>query len=68
MNQIVFKNAKDAIVKASNNKINFYREVVKASNDLLPYQKEALINWLFFFTADKPETQKWLYELLENKI
>lgn len=68
MNQIVFKNAKDAIVKASNNKINFYREVVKASKDLLPYQKETLINWLFFFTADKPETQKWLYELLENKI
>ena len=46
----------------------FVKVIKKASKELLPYERENLINWLFFFTADKPESQKWLYEVLDKNI
>ena len=68
MGLMLFNNVKSAIVKVSNNKDNFVKEVIKASKVLLPHEKDNLINWLFFFTADKPEAQKWLYEVLDKDI
>jgi hypothetical protein len=68
MRLVVLNNVKSAIVTVSNNKEQFVKEVIKASKVLLPHEKEKLINWLFFFTADKPETQKWLYEVLDKDI
>jgi len=59
---------KSSIVKVSNNKELFVKELIMASKKLLPYERENLINWLFYFTADKPEMQKWLYELLNKNI
>ena len=59
---------KSSIVKVSRNKEQFVKELIKASKMLQPYERENLINWLFYFTADKPEAQKWLYELLDKKI
>lgn len=68
MGQAMYDYTKSAIVKVSKNKELFVKELMKASRTLLPYQKDRLINWLFFYTADKPETQKWFWELLDKKI
>ena len=68
MGQMVYDYTKSSIVKVCSSKDLFVKEVVKASKVLTAYEKDNLINWLFFFTADKPEMQKWLYELLDNKI
>ena len=68
MGQILYDNTKSSIAKAAKNKDLFLKEVKKASRELLPYQRDNLINWLFFFTADKPEPQKWLYEVLDKNI
>ena len=68
MGQMLYDYTKSSIVKAANNKEIFLKIVKKASKELLPYERERLINWLFYFTADKPETQKWLYEVLDNNI
>jgi hypothetical protein len=68
MGQMMYDFTKSSIVKVSRNKEQFVKELIKASKTLQPYERENLINWLFYFTADKPETQKWLYELLDKKI
>ncbi|QBZ98205.1 hypothetical protein [Flavobacterium sangjuense] len=68
MGQLMYDYTKTSIVKVSKNKELFVKELVKASKILLPYERENLINWLFYFTADKPEAQKWLYEMLDKKI
>lgn len=68
MGQMVYDFTKSSIKNVSNRKDLFIKELVKASKELLPYEKEKLINWLFFFTADKPEMQKWFYEVLEKDI
>lgn len=68
MGQLIFDYTKSAIAKATNNKDLFVKIVKNASKELLPYEREKLINWLFFFTADKPEIQKWLYEVLDKNI
>ena len=65
---MVYDFTKSSIKNVSNRKDLFIKELVKASKELLPYEKEKLINWLFFFTADKPEMQKWFYEVLEKDI
>ncbi|MGV3696032.1 hypothetical protein [Flavobacterium sp.] len=68
MGQIVYDYTKSSIAKVGNSKDLFVKELVKASKVLLPHEKENLINWLFFYTADKPEMQKWLYEVMEKNI
>ena len=68
MGQMMYDYTKSSIVKVSRNKEQFVKELIKASKMLQPYERENLINWLFYFTADKPEAQKWLYELLDKKI
>ena len=68
MGQMIYDYTKSSIAKAANNKDHFLKEVKKAARELLPYERENLINWLFFFTADKPEPQKWLYEVLDKNI
>ncbi len=68
MGQIVYDYTKSSIAKVGNRKDLFVKELVKASKVLLPHEKENLINWLFFYTADKPEMQKWLYEVMEKNI
>ena len=55
-------------MKVSNNKELFIKEIMKSSKILLPHERDNLINWLFYFTADKLETQKWFYELLDKNI
>ncbi|WP_333601119.1 hypothetical protein [Flavobacterium sp.] len=66
MGRVSYDYMKSSIVRVSPNKDLFIQEVIKASKTLLPYQKENLINWLYFFTADKPELQKWLGEFLDK--
>jgi len=68
MGLVVLNNVKTAIIRVSNNKDHFVKEVIKASKVLSSHEKDKLINWLFFFTADKPETQQWLYEVLDKEI
>ena len=68
MGQLIYDFTKSSIVKAANDKDLFVKVIKKASKELLPYERENLINWLFFFTADKPESQKWLYEVLDKNI
>ena len=68
MGRMIFDYTKSSIVKICNNKELFHKELIKASKTLLPREKENLINWLFFFTADKPELQKWFWELLEKDV
>ena len=68
MGQMIYDYTKSSITKVSQNKELFVKELIKASKTLLPYEKENLINWLFYFTADKPEMQKWFWELLDKKI
>ena len=68
MGQMMYDFTKSSIVKVSRNKELFVKELIKASKTLLPHERENLINWLFYFTADKPEAQKWLYELLDKNI
>lgn len=66
MGQIQYDYTKSSIIRVSNNKVLFVKELMKAYKLLLPHEKENLINWLFYFTADKPEVQKWLYEYLDK--
>ncbi|MEO5776589.1 MAG: hypothetical protein ABIQ27_06770 [Flavobacterium sp.] len=68
MGQMMYDYTKSSIAKVSKNKDLFVKELVRASKTLLPYERDNLINWLFYFTADKPEAQKWLYELLDKNI
>lgn len=68
MGQMMYDHTKSSIVKVSRDKELFVKELIKASKTLQPYERENLINWLFYFTADKPEAQKWLYELLDKNI
>lgn len=69
MGQVVYSTTKSAIIKACHNKDLFLNELRKASKTLLPFQRENLWNWLFFFTADKPEPEKWFLEFLDkNKM
>lgn len=68
MGQMVFDFTKSSIVKVCNDKELFRKELVRASKCLLPYEKESLINWLYYFTADKPEVQKWFWEFLDKNI
>jgi hypothetical protein len=68
MGQMMYDFTKSSIVKGSRNKEQFVKELIKASKTLQPYERENLINWLFYYTADKPEMQKWLYELLDKNI
>ena len=65
---MLYDYTKSSIVKVCKTKELFVKEVVKASKVLTPYERDNLINWLFFYTADKPEMQKWLYEVLDKKI
>lgn len=70
MRHLLFNDTKSAIIKIANNKNkeHFVKEVTKASKVLSPHETDSLINWLFFFTADKPEMQKWLHEVLDRNI
>ncbi|HNP33477.1 MAG TPA: hypothetical protein PKN96_09305 [Flavobacterium sp.] len=68
MGQMAYDFTKSSIIKAVNNKDIFLKVLKKASKELLPYERERLINWLFYFTADKPEPQKWLYEVIDKNI
>ena len=68
MGQMIFDFTKSSIVKVCNDKELFRKELVRASKSLLPYEKENLINWLYYFTADKPEVQKWFWEFLDKNI
>lgn len=68
MGQMIYDFTKSSIVRVCSSKERFFKELVKASKVLLPHEQEKLINWLFFYTADKPDMQKWLYEVLERKI
>ena len=68
MGQMIYDYTKSSISKVSQNKELFVKELIKASKTLLPYEKENLINWLFYFTADKPEMQKWFWEFLDKNI
>ena len=68
MGQLNYDFTKSSIMKASNNKELFIKEIMKSSKILLPHERDNLINWLFYFTADKLETQKWFYELLDKNI
>ena len=68
MGQLNYDFTKSSIMKASNNKELFIKEIIKSSKILLPHERDNLINWLFYFTADKLETQKWFYELLDKNI
>jgi hypothetical protein len=69
MGRLLYDYTKSTIVKACHNKTLFVKELVRASRTLMPHERENLINWLFYFTADKPELQKWLYEYLDkNKL
>lgn len=68
MGQMIYDFTKASLIKASNNKEQFIKELIKASKALTKHEKENLTNWLFFFTADKPDMQKWVYELLDKNI
>ena len=68
MGQLNYDFTKSLIIKVSNNKELFIKEIMKSSKILLPHERDNLINWLFYFTADKLETQKWFYELLDKNI
>lgn len=68
MGQMIYDFTKSSIVRVCSSKELFVKELVKASKVLAPHEKENLINWLFYFTADKPEMQKWLYEVMDKNI
>ncbi len=69
MGRMLYDYTKSCIIKGSHNKSHFVKELVRASKTLMPHEQENLINWLFYFTADKPELQNWLYEYLDkNKL
>lgn len=68
MGQLNYDFTKSSIMKVSNNKELFIKEIMKSSKILLPHERDNLINWLFYFTADKLETQKWFYELIDKNI
>ena len=65
---MIYDYTKSSIVRVCNSKDLFEKELIKASKVLSSYEKDNLINWLFFFTADKPEMQKWLYDVLDKNI
>jgi hypothetical protein len=59
---------KSSIKAVCNSKELFVKEIIKAAKVLSAYEKDKLINWLFFYTADKPEMQKWLHEVIDKNI
>lgn len=68
MGQMIYDFTKASLIKASNNKELFIKELIKASKALSKHEKDNLTNWLYFFTADKPDMQKWVYDLLDKDI
>lgn len=68
MGQMVYDFTKTSIVKVCSSKELFFKEIIKASKVLSPHERDKLINWLFYYTADKPEMQKWLHEVVDKNI
>ncbi len=68
MGRMIYDYTKSSIVRVCSSKDLFVKELIKASKTLLPHEKENLINWLYYFTADKPELQKWFWEFLDKNI
>ncbi len=60
MSRLIYFYTKDTLEKVSLNPELFNRELKKAVKNLLPYEMEHLINWLRFFTNNKPELKRSL--------
>lgn len=68
MGQMIYDYTKSSIVRVCSSKELFVKEVTKASKVLLPHEQDKLVNWLFYYTADKPDVQKWFYEVMDKNI
>jgi hypothetical protein len=68
MEQLIYDFTKSSIMKVSYNKELFIKEIMKLSETLLPHERDGLINWLFYYTAEKLETLKWFYELIDKNV
>ncbi|MCF6131880.1 hypothetical protein [Flavobacterium wongokense] len=68
MGQMLYDYTKSSIKGVCSSKELFVKEIIKAAKILSVHEKDKLTNWLFFYTADKPEMQKWLHEVIDKKI
>lgn len=60
---MIYDYTKNSLEKVSFDPRLFRKELMKALRNLLPYEIEQLINWLRFFTDNKPELQYCLLEI-----
>lgn len=55
MSKVMMDFTKSILERVSFDPILFCKELEKAVKTLLPYEIEELVDWLFNFTAEKPE-------------
>ncbi|MGX7666231.1 hypothetical protein [Flavobacterium pedocola] len=60
MPRMIYDYTKSVLEKVSFDPFLFAKELKKALKSLLPYELERLINWLKFYTSEKPELQNCL--------
>lgn len=63
MARMIYDYTKSVLERSCKEKNVFIKEYKKASKVLLPHEMEKLMNWLHYFTADKPELQELLEEV-----
>lgn len=63
MPRMIYDYMKTSLEKVSFDPTLFRKELMKALRNLLPYEIEQLVNWLRFFTDNKPELQYCLLEI-----
>ncbi|MEW5675708.1 hypothetical protein ABGT15_05300 [Flavobacterium enshiense] len=60
MSRMIYDYTKSVLEKVSFDPLLFAKELKKALKNLLPYELERLINWLEYYTCQKPELKECL--------
>ena len=65
MPRMLYDYTKSTLEKVSVDPKRFKKELLKALRQLLPYEVEQLLNWLRYYTTNKPEL---LYCVMEISL
>lgn len=68
MGRMIYDYTKSTLERSCSEKIIFIKEFKKAAKVLQPHEMEKLMNWLHYFTADKPELKEVLESMTETFV
>jgi len=68
MASINYYYTKSVLETVSANPVQFKKELLKATRNLMPYEIEHLSKWLTTYTTNKPELKKFIDDVKECKV